>query len=46
MGTRTREGWEWWNVVESNAALSATVIHRKAACRHLKGCARGGKAGG
>ena len=22
---------EWWNVVESNAALSATAIHRKPA---------------
>ena len=31
----------WWNVVESNAALSPTVIHRKPARRHLKGCAEG-----
>ena len=27
---------EWWNVVESNAALLATAIHRKPACRHPK----------
>ena len=36
-----RDG-KWWNVVESNAALSATANHRKPACRHPKGCARGG----
>ena len=36
---------ERWNVVESNAALSATAIHRKSACRHPKGCARGGRPG-
>ena len=36
-------GGEWWNVVESNAALSATAINRKPACRHPKGCARGGR---
>ena len=34
---------EWWNVVESNAALSATAIHGKPAGRHPKGCARGGR---
>ena len=39
---RVRDG-KWWNVVESNAALSATAIHRKPACRHPKGCARGGR---
>ena len=33
-----RDG-EWWNVVESNAALLVTAIHRKPACRHPKGCA-------
>ena len=33
-------------MVESNAALSATAIHRKPACRHPKGCAGGGKARG
>ena len=34
-----------WNVVEGgrNAALSATAINRKPACRHPKGCARGGR---
>ena len=37
-----RDG-EWWKVVESNAALWATAIHRKPACRHPKGCARGGR---
>ena len=37
-----RDG-ERWNVVESNAALSATAIHRKPACRHPKGCAKGGR---
>ena len=37
-----RDG-EWWIVVESNAALSATAINRKSACRHPKGCARGGR---
>ena len=37
-----RDG-QWWNAVESNAALSATAIHRKTACRHPKGCARGGR---
>ena len=26
---------------DRNAALSATAIHRKPACRHAKGCARG-----
>ena len=26
---------------ERNAALSATAIHRKPACRHPKGCSRG-----
>ena len=31
----------WWNMVESKAALSATDIHRKPACRHPEGCARG-----
>ena len=36
-----RDG-EWWNVVESNAALLATAIHTKPACRHPKGCAGGG----
>ena len=36
-----RDG-EWSNVVESNAALSATAIHSKPACRRLKGC-RGGR---
>ena len=39
-----RDG-EWWHVVESNAALSATAIHRKSAWRHPKGCARGGRPG-
>ena len=34
---------EWWNVVESNTALLATDIHRKPACRHPKGCVRGGR---
>ena len=34
---------EWWNVVGSNAALSARSIHRKPACRHPKGSARGGR---
>ena len=34
---------EWWNVVESNAALSTTAIHRKPACRLPKGSARGGR---
>ena len=28
---------------ESNAALLATAIYRKPACRHPKGCARGGR---
>ena len=28
---------ESWNGVESNAALSATAIHRKPACRRPKG---------
>ena len=37
-----RDG-EWWNVVESNAALSATAIHRKPACRHATGYARWGR---
>ena len=37
-----RDG-EWWNVVESKAALSATAIHRKPACRQPKGCAGGGR---
>ena len=37
-----RDG-EWWNLAESNAALLAKGIHRKPACRHPKGCARGGK---
>ena len=37
-----RDG-EWWNVVESNGALLATAIHRKPACRHPKGRARGGR---
>ena len=37
-----RDG-DWWNVAESNAALSATAIHRKPAFRHTKGCARGGR---
>ena len=32
---------EWSNVVKSNAALSATAIHRIPACRHPKGCAGG-----
>ena len=36
-----RDG-EWWNVAESNAALSATAIHRKPARRCPKGCAWGG----
>ena len=36
---------EWWNVVESNAALSATAIHKTPACSHPKGCV-GAKAGG
>ena len=31
----------WWIVAERNAALSATAIHRKPACRHPKGCAGG-----
>ena len=33
-------------MVESNDALLATAIHRKPACRHPKGCARGGRPGG
>ena len=37
---REREGW---NVVESNAALSATALHREPAFRHPKGCASGGR---
>ena len=41
-----RDG-EWWNVVESNAALSVTAFHRKPGCRQRKGCAGGGgQAGG
>ena len=28
---------------ERNAALSGTAMHRKPACRHPKGCARGGR---
>ena len=28
---------------ERNAVLSATAIHRKPACSHPKGCARGGR---
>ena len=34
--------WEWWNVVEGNAVLLATAIHRIPARWHPKGCARGG----
>ena len=30
-------------LTERNAALSATAFHRKPACRHPKGCARGGR---
>ena len=37
-----RDG-EWWNVVESNAALWVTAIHRIPTCRHPKGSARGGR---
>ena len=40
-----RDG-EWWNVAESNAALSATAIHSKPARRRPKGCAGGGKTRG
>ena len=40
-----RDG-EWWNVVERDAAPSAMAIHWKSTCRHPKGCAGGGKAGG
>ena len=36
---------DWWNVVDSTAALSATAIHRKPACRHPKRCSRGGRPG-
>ena len=53
--TQVHPGAEWalqpvrdgdrWNVVESKAALSATAIHRKPACRHPKGCARGVRLG-
>ena len=39
-----RDG-EWWNVAESNAALSVTAIHRQAARRRPKGCALGGRPG-
>ena len=35
-----RDG-EWWNVVESNAALWAIAMHRKPAYTHPKGCAGG-----
>ena len=34
---------EMWNLVESNAALLATAVHRKPASRHPKGCALGGR---
>ena len=34
---------EWWNVVESNAVLLTTAIHRKSACRHPKACAGWGE---
>ena len=37
---------QWWNMADSNAAISATAMHRKPACRHPKGCAGGGLAGG
>ena len=43
MGTPTREGW---GVVEcgwEQCCAVATAIHRKPACRHSKGCARGGR---
>ena len=38
-----RDG-EWWNVVEREHSCAVrTAIHRKPACRHPKGCARGGR---
>ena len=37
MGTPAREGWGVGNVVESNAALSDTAMHRKPTCRRPKG---------
>ena len=37
-----RDG-DWWNLAESNAALSATAIHRKPDCTRPKVCARGGR---
>ena len=40
-----RDG-ERWNVVDRNAAMSATAIHRKPANRHPKSCAGEGQAGG
>ena len=43
VGTLARKGWGKWNVVENNAALSATAIQLKPACRRPKGCARGGR---
>ena len=35
----------WWNVAESNAALSATAIRRKTARKRPKGCNGGGRPG-
>ena len=35
-----RDG-EYWNAVQSNAALSAMAIYNKPTCRHPKGCAGG-----